>query len=183
MRAPPEVVGEERGFLIRSALSGAGCWDSPCAVGRGRALRVGSALPALRQRLRRYTHNLGRLARIAPGERGTDYGLLCRHGGNGLQDPTGNLVGVTLRVGPAILQVAPVAVVGEAMRHADGGTPVGDAIVEFVDGLRLLQPGEAQMIVWAVDRDVLVLLFIERGHERLEVGLATDFAHVFGREI
>ena len=58
-RVHPEVVGEERGFLIRSALSGVGCWDSPCAVGRGRALRVGSALPALRKRLRRFANNIG----------------------------------------------------------------------------------------------------------------------------
>ena len=41
------------------SLSGVGCWDSPCAVGRGRALRVGSALPALRKRLRSSTTNLG----------------------------------------------------------------------------------------------------------------------------
>ena len=58
-RVHPEVVGEERGFLIRSALSGVGCWDSPGAVGRGRALRVGSAIPALPKRLRRFTNNIG----------------------------------------------------------------------------------------------------------------------------
>ena len=57
--AHPGVVSEGRGFLIRSALSGVGCWDSPWAVGRGRALRVGSALPALPKRLRGFTNNIG----------------------------------------------------------------------------------------------------------------------------
>ena len=45
-------------FLLLS-LSGVGCWDSPCAVGRGRALRVGSAIPALPKRLRRFTNHIG----------------------------------------------------------------------------------------------------------------------------
>ena len=39
------------------------------------------------------------------------------------------------------------------------------------------------MVVRAVDRDVLGGVFGEGGHERLEVGLAADFAHELGGEV
>ena len=39
------------------------------------------------------------------------------------------------------------------------------------------------MVVRSVHGDVLVLVLVERGHERLEVLLAADFAHVLGREV
>src|SRR5204862_2679484 len=74
-------------------------------------------------------------------------GRACGHGGDGLQDAAGNLVGVALRVRPAVFEVSLVVVVHEAVRNADRGAAVGDAVVELVDGLRLMQAGQAQMII------------------------------------
>ena len=110
-------------------------------------------------------------------------GLRLRHRGDRLQNAAGDLVGIALRVRTAIFEVALVAVVDEAVRHADGSAAIGHAVVEFVDRLGLVQAGQAQMVVRAVDGDVLVLVLVERGHERFEVFLAADFAHVFGREV
>src|SRR4030095_3615223 len=39
------------------------------------------------------------------------------------------------------------------------------------------------MVVRAVDGDVLILVLVERSHQRFEVGLAADFTHVLGREV
>ena len=109
--------------------------------------------------------------------------LLGRDRCNGLQDPAGDLVWVPLGVRAAIFQVTLVSIVREAMRHANGRTAVRDAVVEFVDRLGFVQTRETEMIVRAVDRDVLVLVLVERSHKRFEVGLTTHFTQMLGREV
>ena len=109
--------------------------------------------------------------------------LAGRDRGDRLKNAAGDLVGVALRIRAAILEVAFVAAVDEAVRDADGRTAVSQAVAEFVDRLGLVETGEAEVVVRSVNGDVLVLVFIERGHELLEVVLAADFAHVFGREV
>ena len=84
------------------------------------------------------------------------FGVL-RHGVDRLQDPRSDLVGVPLRVRATIFQVALVVVLDEAVRHADRSAAVGHALGEIVDGLGLVQAGQAQVVVRAVDGDVLVL--------------------------
>ena len=69
------------------------------------------------------------------------------------------------------------------MRHADGGSAVSNTPAEFVDGLGLVQPGEAHMIVGAVDSDVLLLVFVKGGHQFVEVFLATGFTQVGSGEV
>src|SRR4051812_16217924 len=97
--------------------------------------------------------------------------LLRAHGLNRLDDSTGDEIRVRGGVRTAILEVALVAAVDEAVRDADRGTTVGDAVRELVDRLRLVQAGEAEVILRAVNRDVFVHVFAERGHELLEVFL------------
>src|SRR5688572_18817775 len=81
--------------------------------------------------------------------------LLQRHSRDRLQDTTGDLVRVALRVWTAVFQVSLVAVVHEAVRDADGSATICDAVVEFVDRLRFMQSGEAEVIIRPVDGDVL----------------------------
>ena len=69
------------------------------------------------------------------------------------------------------------------MRDAHRRSAVGQAVVELVDRLRFMKAGEAEMIVRAVNRDVLLTILGKGGHEFLKVGFATDFAQVSGREI
>src|SRR5258708_21931132 len=39
------------------------------------------------------------------------------------------------------------------------------------------------MIVRSIDRDVFVLVLVERRHERFEIFFAANLPHVFGREV
>src|SRR6185503_414430 len=73
--------------------------------------------------------------------------------------------------------------VHKAVRNAHGSAAVGHAVVEFVNGLRFMQAGEAQMIVRAVNGDVLVLVFVKRGHEGFKVIFAANGAHVLGGKV
>ena len=73
-------------------------------------------------------------------------------------------VRVGSRIRPAILQVAAVSVLDEVDRHADGGAAIGQGIIELVDGLRLVEAGEAQVVVRSIHRDVLIDVFGERVH-------------------
>src|SRR4051794_25345952 len=100
-----------------------------------------------------------------------------------LQDPAGDLVRVAERVRAPVLEVPAVAVRDEAVRDPDRRAAVRDAVVELVDRLRLVQAREPHVVVGAVDGDVCVLLFVEGGHQRLEVVLAADLPHVLGREV
>ena len=103
--------------------------------------------------------------------------------GDRMQDAACDLVRVAGGVWTPVLEVALVAVLHEAVRHADRGAAVGEAVVEFVDRLRLVKTGQAQVIVRAVNGDVLVLVLVKGRHKRLEVFLAAHLAHVLGREI
>src|SRR5262245_55405151 len=58
-------------------------------------------------------------ARGRPEPSSSDADLLHRHRGNCLQDLRSDLIGIALRVGPAILEIALVVVPDEAVRHAD----------------------------------------------------------------
>ena len=82
------------------------------------------------------------------------------------------------------LQIALVFVTfDEAVRDADGSTPVGDTPGELVDGLCLVEAGEAEVVVRAVNGDVLLAVFLELGHEGEEVFLAAFLAEIFGGEV
>src|SRR5258706_2897440 len=69
---------------------------------------------------------------------GRDAGARGRYRGDGLEDLRGDLVGVALRIRAAVFQVALVAVVDEAVRHADRGATVGNAVAELVPRRRLV---------------------------------------------
>lgn len=69
------------------------------------------------------------------------------------------------------------------MRHANGGTAVGNAPREFVDGLSLVKAGEALVVVWAVNGNVFLAEFLEGIHEFEEIFFAAYLAEVLGREI
>jgi hypothetical protein len=99
------------------------------------------------------------------------------------ENAAGDLVGIALGVRTAVFEVALVAVVHEAVRDADRGTAVGEAVGELVDRLGLVEAGQAQVVVRAIDGDVFVHVFVEGGHEGFEVFLAADFAQVGGGEV
>src|ERR1700722_12742971 len=106
-----------------------------------------------------------------------------RNRSNRLQDLRSDLVRVALRVRTAILKIALVAVIGEAVRYADRRAAVGDAIAELVDRRGLVLAGQPQMIIRAIDRDVIGPCRLERGHQLFEILLAADFPHVGGGEV
>src|SRR4029079_19373565 len=81
--------------------------------------------------------------------------LADRDGLDSLEDLRGNLVGIALRVGTAIFQIAPVVVLDEAVRHANRCATVGDAVAELVDRGSLVLAGQPHVIVGTVDRDVI----------------------------
>ncbi len=58
---------------------------------------------------------VGRRFRRAPEGRE----LVRRHSGNGLKDPTGDLIGVGGRIRTAILEIPAISIVNEAMGDAD----------------------------------------------------------------
>src|SRR3954469_6234987 len=60
-----------------------------------------------------------------------------------LQDAAGDAVGIGHRVGPAIFEVAAVAVAYEAVRDADRRPAVGDAVGEVADRRRFVEAGQA----------------------------------------
>src|SRR5476651_469641 len=95
--------------------------------------------------------------------------LLGRHALAGLYDPAGDQIRVGGGVRTTILEVALVAVADEVDRHADRGAAVGQAVGELVDGLRLVEAGETEVVLRAIDGDVLVDVLLERRHELLEV--------------
>src|SRR5271156_4673110 len=74
-------------------------------------------------------------------------GLGGRDRGDCLQDLRGDLVGVPLRVRAAILEIALVAIVHEAVGNADGRSAVGDSVCEIVNRGRLVLPSEAHVVV------------------------------------
>src|ERR1700716_1009019 len=106
-----------------------------------------------------------------------------RHGRDRLQDLRSDLVGVALRVRTAIFQIPLVAAIGEAMGHADRGTAVRDTIAELGDRSGLVLAGQPQMVIRAIDRDVIGAVCLERFHQLLEIFLAAHFAHKFGGEV
>ena len=109
--------------------------------------------------------------------------LLDGYGCDGLEHAARDLVGIALGVWTPVFEVALVAVVHEAVWDANGRAAIGDSVAEFVDGLRLVEAGEAEMVIGAVHSDVFVFVFVERGHEGFEVFFATDFAEVLGGEV
>ena len=78
---------------------------------------------------------------------------------------------------------SPVAVLREAVRHADRRAAVGDAVAELIDRLRLVLAGQPQVVVRTVDRDVVGAVRLERRHQRLEVLLAADLAQIGRGEV
>ncbi len=116
----------------------------------------------------------------APIER---YMLRSWDGRDRLQNAAGDLVRVSGGVRTTVFQVATVGVLWEAVRHADGGSAVGHAVVEFVDGLGLVETGQTEVIVRTVHSNVLVVVLSESRHQGLEVFLSTNFAHVLSGEV
>src|SRR5919198_389868 len=100
-----------------------------------------------------------------------------------LQDAAGDPVRIGHRVRPAIFEITAVAAVHEAVRDADRRPAVGDAVREVADGRRFVKAGQAQVVLGAVAGDVLVARLRERAHQRGEVLLAADLAHVLRREV
>src|SRR5580692_973251 len=106
-----------------------------------------------------------------------------RHGLDRFDDAAGDEIRVGSGVRTAILEVALVAIVDEAVRQTHRGAAVGQAVVELVDRLRLVQAREAEVIFRAVNGDVLVAMLVECFHKFLEVGFTADFAHELRRKI
>src|SRR5437879_10563597 len=69
--------------------------------------------------------------------RSADFGVR-RDRCNSLQDLRSDLVGVALRVRPAVFEIAFVAVVYEAVRYPDRCAAVGHAVAELMDRLGLV---------------------------------------------
>src|SRR5256885_1290962 len=100
-----------------------------------------------------------------------------------LQNPTRDAVGISLRVRAAILEMAAVAVLDEAGRDADRRAWIGDAVRELVDCRGLVQAGQAQVVLGAVAGDVRGARIRKCAHQRCEVLLPADLAHVLRREV
>src|ERR1700730_5308694 len=88
-------------------------------------------------------------------------GLRLRHRCDRLKNAAGDLVGIAGRVRTPIFEVTFVAVIDETMRHTNGSPAIGQAVVEFVDRLGLVQTGQTQMIVRSIHRDMFVLVLVE----------------------
>ena len=69
------------------------------------------------------------------------------------------------------------------MGDTHGGAAIGNTVGEFINGLGLVKTGQAQVVIRAVNRNVLGGELGERSHEFLEVVFATDFAHKLGGEV
>ena len=91
--------------------------------------------------------------------------LRGRHRLDRLDDPTRDQVRIGGRVWTTIFEVALVAVVDEAVRDPDRGSAVRETVAELVDRLSLMQAGETKVILWTINRDVLVHVLIEGSHE------------------
>ncbi len=78
--------------------------------------------------------------------------------GNGFENSGTNLVRITLRVRTTIFQVTLVAIVDEAVRHANGSASISDTL----------------------SGNVLLAVFLKRIHEFLEVVLTAHLTHVRG---
>lgn len=72
---------------------------------------------------------------------------------DGLHKDTGDLVGVGVGSGPAVLEVT-VALGCALTRNTDGRATVGDAPCELVDGTGLVAAGKTELVALAVDEDV-----------------------------
>src|SRR5579884_3559772 len=90
------------------------------------------------------------------GERVEHLRLGCGDRRDRPDDAPRDLVRVAHRVRTTVLEVAPVAVLDEAVRDADRRAAVRDAVGELVDRRRLVQPGQAHVVVGPVDGDVLL---------------------------
>src|ERR1700754_3066220 len=64
-------------------------------------------------------------------------------------------VGVTLRVGTTVFQIALVVVLHERVRHTDRSAAVGHAIAELVPGRGFVLAGQALVVVRSVDGNVV----------------------------
>src|SRR6202049_3818022 len=100
-----------------------------------------------------------------------------------LQNAGNDLVGITFGVRATIFQIAPVTVVDEVNRHPDRSPTIRETIAELVNGLRLVQTCQTQMVIRAIHRDVLGDVVGERLPDGFKVLLATYFAEVLIREV
>jgi len=75
---------------------------------------------------------------------------------NRLHDPRGHLVGVSGGVRATVLQPALPATLNGSDGDADGRTAIGNTEAELVDALGLVEAGEAEVVVVAIDLDVLL---------------------------
>src|SRR5208283_253736 len=100
-----------------------------------------------------------------------------------LKNARDDLVGIGFRVRAAIFQIAFVTVLDEVNRHPDRSAPIGETIAELVNRLRLVQTGQTQMVIRAVNGNVLGDVLFERLHEGFKVFLATHIAKVLEREV
>src|SRR5580700_833631 len=81
-----------------------------------------------------------------------------------LQKARNNLVGIALRVRAPIFEIAAVPVFDEVDGQPDRSAAIRKTKTEFVDRLRLVQTGQAQMVVGTVDGDVIGNCFLEGLH-------------------
>ena len=94
------------------------------------------------------------------------------------------MVWIALGVWTAVFQVALILVVlNEAVWDADGSATVSNTVGELVDGLGLVQAGEAHVVVWTVNSDVFFGVLAEFCHESFEVSLAALGAEILGGEV
>lgn len=109
--------------------------------------------------------------------------LFRRNRGDSFEDTGSNRVRVALGVRATIFEIPLVVASDEAVRDTDRCAAVSKTVGEFVDGLSFVKTRQTHVVVWTVNSDVFVLVFIESYHELFEIGFATDFAKVGGREV
>lgn len=83
---------------------------------------------------------------------------------DGLEESRDDLVGIGLRIGATVFEVAFVLVIDEAVGNADGGTAVGHTPVELIDRLGFVEAGESEVVIGSVRGDMFIAILVESGH-------------------
>lgn len=93
-----------------------------------------------------------------------------------LDDDTGDLVGIGVRRGAAVLEVT-LAILGDLAGDTDGATTVGDTVRELFDVTGLVATSETLLVALTVDGDVLNvtgLKLLHGGLDDLDTTLGTS---------
>lgn len=96
---------------------------------------------------------MNRVIYISKTKKGQNHHALLNSTVDGLHDDAGDLVGIGIRSGTTVLEVA-VALGGALAGDADRCATVGDAVGEGLDGAGLVAASETGLVALAVDEDV-----------------------------